>query len=280
MGSRRIAARVTPGAICLSSSSHFPPRLYSKFMNPVALPPGRARLSTKPAATGSTATGNTIGTVRVTCSTGPTVEVPWARMTSGASAASSAACLRISTALVVPSGCRCARCGRWSSPIVPAPAGTPRRGPEIPHRPRLRAKSRRRGARARPVAHPPRAAMTPPRRREHREIPFASCPPLGSGDGIVTAQTSTLIGANPALAQAADVRCGSICDMAGHLGHVRFAPESRRAADTGMSVQAKSDTCEGRTKREALRQSNLHSDDQLVRRMSLCAAGTRTARKS
>ena len=65
-------------------------------MKPVTLPPGRARLSTKPAPTGSAATGNTIGTVRVACSNGRTVEVPWARMTSGASAANSAACLRIS----------------------------------------------------------------------------------------------------------------------------------------------------------------------------------------
>ena len=75
--------------------------LYSTVMKPVALPPGRARLSTKPAPTGSAATGNTIGTVRVACSIAPTVEVPWARMTSGASAANSTACLRISAALVV-----------------------------------------------------------------------------------------------------------------------------------------------------------------------------------
>ena len=34
-----------------------------EIMKPVALPPGRARLSTKPAPTGSAATGNTIGTV-------------------------------------------------------------------------------------------------------------------------------------------------------------------------------------------------------------------------
>jgi hypothetical protein len=40
-------------------------------------------------ATGSTTIGNTIGTVRVACSNGPTVEAPWARMTSGASATNS-----------------------------------------------------------------------------------------------------------------------------------------------------------------------------------------------
>ena len=70
-------------------------------MKPVALPPGRARLSTKPAPTGSATTANTIGTVRVACSNGPMVEVPVARMTSGASATNSAACLRMSAALAV-----------------------------------------------------------------------------------------------------------------------------------------------------------------------------------
>src|SRR5262249_54436221 len=41
-GSRKTAARVTVGAISLTNSSHFPPKLYSKDMKPVALPPGRA----------------------------------------------------------------------------------------------------------------------------------------------------------------------------------------------------------------------------------------------
>ena len=45
-------------------------------MKPVALPPGRARLSTKPAPTGSGTITNTIGTVRVACSNGATVAVP------------------------------------------------------------------------------------------------------------------------------------------------------------------------------------------------------------
>jgi hypothetical protein len=59
-------------------------------MKPVALPPGRARLLTKPAPTGSGTLVNTIGTLRVNCSSGPTVALPLARMTSGASATSSA----------------------------------------------------------------------------------------------------------------------------------------------------------------------------------------------
>jgi hypothetical protein len=50
------------GAICLSSSSHFPLMLYSNAKNPVALPPGRAKLSTRPPPTGSAAYVNTIGT--------------------------------------------------------------------------------------------------------------------------------------------------------------------------------------------------------------------------
>src|SRR5262245_46170695 len=101
-GSRRIATRVTPGAICLISSSHFALTLYSKLINPVALPPGRARLSTKPAPTGSGTCTNTIGTVRVACNNGPVIAPPAARMTSGASAANSAACLRILSASPPP----------------------------------------------------------------------------------------------------------------------------------------------------------------------------------
>ena len=106
----------------------FPAQAVFELIKPVVLPPGRARLSTKPAPTGSATTANTIGTVRVACSNGPTVEVPGARMTSGASATNSAACLRISTALPWPSGCRSARCGRGPAQLLPAPAGTPRAG--------------------------------------------------------------------------------------------------------------------------------------------------------
>ena len=97
-GSRRTAARVTPGAISLSSSSHFALKLYSNIMNPVALPPGRAKLSTKPEPTGSGTITNTIGTVRVACSIGPTPALPEATMTSDPSATNSAACLRVTEA--------------------------------------------------------------------------------------------------------------------------------------------------------------------------------------
>jgi hypothetical protein len=101
-GSRRTAARVTPGAIALSSSSHFPLKLYSNWMKPVALPPGCAMLSTKPAPTGSTTATNTIGSVRVACNNGASTEAPEARITSGASETSSAAYLRTLAALPNP----------------------------------------------------------------------------------------------------------------------------------------------------------------------------------
>ena len=92
-----MAARVTPGAISLSSSSHFALMPYSNWINPVALPPGRAKLSTKPAPTGSGTITNTIGIVRVVCSNGAAAALPVARITSGDSATSSAAYLRKSS---------------------------------------------------------------------------------------------------------------------------------------------------------------------------------------
>jgi hypothetical protein len=68
--SRMTATRVTRGAICLSRPSHFPLRLNSKRLKPVAFPPGRARLAAKPLPTGSATATNTIGTTWVTCSSG------------------------------------------------------------------------------------------------------------------------------------------------------------------------------------------------------------------
>src|SRR5215831_14109831 len=55
----------------------------------------RARLSTKPAPTGSGTITNTTGTVRVACSNGATPALPLARMTSGASATISSVFLRM-----------------------------------------------------------------------------------------------------------------------------------------------------------------------------------------
>src|SRR5262249_56255688 len=75
-GSRMTATRFTPGTSCLSSSSHFGLIPYSNVANPVTLPPGRVRLATKPAPTGSGTVTNTIGTVRVARRNGPTVVLP------------------------------------------------------------------------------------------------------------------------------------------------------------------------------------------------------------
>ena len=91
---RRTAARARLGTICLKSSSHLRLKLYSKFMKPVTLPPGRAMESTIPAPTGSETVTNTIGTVRVIDCRAVTLGVVLARTMSGASAMSSAASSR------------------------------------------------------------------------------------------------------------------------------------------------------------------------------------------
>src|SRR6516162_10236083 len=77
--SRSIDTLLAPGAISLISSIHFPANPYSGLVKPVALPPGRARLATKPAPTGSTTCANTIGTVRVACSKGVAAGMPLAK---------------------------------------------------------------------------------------------------------------------------------------------------------------------------------------------------------
>jgi hypothetical protein len=72
--SRMTAARVTHGAISLSSSSHFPAKPNSEVINPVVLPPGRARLATRPPPTGSVTLANTIGTLLVALCSALTIE--------------------------------------------------------------------------------------------------------------------------------------------------------------------------------------------------------------
>ena len=100
--SRKTPTLVNPGAICFSSSSHFAAIPYSNRMKPVALPPGRARLSTKPAPTGSATPANTIGMVRVSLSNDARAGVELARMTSGASATNSVADFRMRSASPSP----------------------------------------------------------------------------------------------------------------------------------------------------------------------------------
>src|SRR6266436_3284012 len=67
-GLNKMAARLTRGAISLSSSSHLPVIVGSITVNPVALPPGWAKLSTKPLPTGSATITKTMGMERVCCS--------------------------------------------------------------------------------------------------------------------------------------------------------------------------------------------------------------------
>jgi hypothetical protein len=57
--------RVSAGAMDLSSSPDFPITVKSIRVKPVMLPPGRARLATKPCATGSFTATNTSGIVEV-----------------------------------------------------------------------------------------------------------------------------------------------------------------------------------------------------------------------
>ena len=64
---KRTATREILGTASLSSSSRFPPSSRVRSVRPVTLPPGRARLATRPASTGSTAghhnDGNRLGRI-------------------------------------------------------------------------------------------------------------------------------------------------------------------------------------------------------------------------
>src|SRR5262249_26734357 len=90
-GCTMTATRVTLGAISLSNSTHLPPIPGSKLENPVTLPPGLAKLSTKPSPTGSAHIANTIGTVWVCSNTAFVSGVSLTRITSGFKATSSTA---------------------------------------------------------------------------------------------------------------------------------------------------------------------------------------------
>ena len=190
------APRLTSGAISLSSANQFGPSEF-EIEKTGHVAAGRARLSTKPAPTGSVACGKTIGTVRVTCCKAPTLgalnenDVRRKR-------ANSAADLRIRRHRPAP-----ARVDPHVAADVHPNSASPCRNAvsraSIPDRPEQ-------GQLARLcVAHAPArgplvsiVAMPPSR----TIIPAASWPFPGSGDGIVMAQTSTLIGAEPGFATA------------------------------------------------------------------------------
>src|SRR5262245_19914319 len=80
----------------------FPTDAVVGLRNPVTTPPGRARLSTNPAPTGSVTRRNTIGVVLVACSNRSTAGLPTAKTTSGPSVDNSTANLRMSSTLPAP----------------------------------------------------------------------------------------------------------------------------------------------------------------------------------
>jgi len=133
VGSLRTATRFTPGAISLSKSSHFPLRLYSYDVKTGGVAAGPRQAIDEAGHPRDPQPPRTRpGTVRVARNIWPTVEAPLVRMTSGASAASSAAEARCA----VGRHRRCIgevseRCGR-PNPIPAAIAGTPRAGRDPP----------------------------------------------------------------------------------------------------------------------------------------------------
>ena len=192
--SRRTATRITPGAISLSSSSHLPLSPYSNRLNPVTLPPGRARLSTKPAPTGSMIVTNMIGTVRVVCCNAAMAAAPsghddvrgkrdqFRHVSAGVAGVCAPASLDAAVAAVGPAELLQRlyerRFAGLSFRIV---RGRVHEHADAPH-----ALSLLRPRRERPCcAAPPRSVMNSRRR--------ISTP--SSGAGIVSAQTSALIGA-------------------------------------------------------------------------------------
>ena len=88
-------ARLTCGAASFRTASHLPPIEGSKLVNPVTLPPGRARLATKPPPTGSPTATNTTGTFPSIGMIAESARLVNTMMTSGENASSSSAPLRI-----------------------------------------------------------------------------------------------------------------------------------------------------------------------------------------
>ena len=123
--SRRTAARVTRGAICLRNSTHFArDRIQMGEPGDVATWPGQARDEAR--ADRVDAPANTIGMVWVSCISGATIPLPDARMTSGARATNSAASLRMSSASF-PAQRKSIRALRpLVQPSAWSPAGMPR----------------------------------------------------------------------------------------------------------------------------------------------------------
>ena len=92
----------TPGAVCLSNSTHLPLMPYSNTVNPVALPPGRARLATRRRPDQRPARIQSARCALLEVMVLISAVVPLARMTSGVSATSSSASRRMSSASLPP----------------------------------------------------------------------------------------------------------------------------------------------------------------------------------
>ena len=125
-------ARVTRGAICFEQFQPFPADAVFEQVNPVMLPPGRARLSTNPRADriDDLHEHDRHGAGRLLQRRhGPGAigqdDVRRERDQFG-HVSSNRGRHRLR-----PSGCRSTRRGRWSSPRAPAPAGTPQPTPDI-----------------------------------------------------------------------------------------------------------------------------------------------------
>src|SRR5262245_38967541 len=86
----------------LSSSSDFPYLSNSPGAKPVMLPPGRARLATKPLPTGSVIWAKMIGMLRVSCCSGCNASAVLTRMTSGSRLTSSFAWARMRAGSALP----------------------------------------------------------------------------------------------------------------------------------------------------------------------------------
>ena len=119
-----IASRRRPGTTSRKSSSRLPARSVDWSDSPVTLPPGRARLATKPVPTGSAAAAKTIGMIDVACFAARTTGVPEVTMTSTLSRTNSAAISAQRSLRPRPSDTRSRRCGPRSSR---APAAAARR---------------------------------------------------------------------------------------------------------------------------------------------------------
>ena len=126
-----IATRRRPGTTSRKSSSRLPARSVSWCDRPVTLPPGRARVATKPVPTGSPAVAKMIGMADVACFAAKAAGVPDVTMTSTLSRTNSAAisanrskrpsAQRYSIAMVRPSfhPSSCNRCTKAATHSLP-----------------------------------------------------------------------------------------------------------------------------------------------------------------